>query len=695
MTERIIPVPEYPAAVTREALTAVHLMHRVVRGIPGHNDLTGGVLGPYLSPQNAGTNLYSHFPYLFADAVPCVPPRELRWLCVSSLFFLMHVVLTDAQLDEDERPRFTDVIFNNAFQSLAWRTLAKASTRKNLPWSALSSYYREYTNAVWSECQYCRGPRRAYSAADKTTIVARRCAVSKIVTRMLLELGDRNDLVGHVDESLDCFWLADCMRDDWRDWKADLKHGRMTYLLSRAIESGLGGQKYDLLAESARLEEIGKYIYGSGFLVDYLAEIAGHLEDARKSVSETGCSLWMRFLGSQISAVHSQRSHIIREMRSLQREHGRGQSRCDMSHPKNTLIAESSCVEADAATALRRAVKFASNCDVARGVTDFITPYGELDTWILAYLGCALHTARSSFVRWGEQGDILSERRIAELLAAIVTLSIERRRSNGWSANVSMPCDAETTAWVLRFLLMSPDPPVSVAEAWNMLMAFRRSDGGFSRFTAHAAGPAFPAWSVSHPEVSGLVLGTLPFLNTKVARSWNEDSWKYLRASRGPDGLWRSYWWEGQTYATFHCLSATQASGYSTEKQDYDEVLHELLGQQEFNGSWGDTLRGRSTVFETAWAVRLLLRFRQESAVEARKRAIRWLISEQLPDGSWLSEPVLRFPFGSDFAPWKFNNWSLDSSAGYGSLIRDHRRLATTASAISAIADFVNAQTTD
>lgn len=164
----------------------------------------------------------------------------------------------------------------------------------------------------------------------------------------------------------------------------------------------------------------------------------------------------------------------------------------------------------------------------------------------------------------------------------------------------------------------------------------------------------------------------------------------YLWQARQGRPLWPAYWLEGETYSTLSCTAALLACGQSLEADDMGELIAELLLRQSADGSWGRETRGISAAFETAFAIKLLLKLGAgRQCWRSVAAGMRWLLLHQLGDGSWCSEPMLRIPHKADEEPWKSENWKPDVPVGTGVLLRDHHRFLTTASVLSALTSFL------
>ncbi len=657
-------------------------LERISAEIPGYDDLKTSKFLRKVTLISTGENFFSHFPFLFADALPGVRLEQLRQLSLSALCFFSHALMCDELVDLSERPPYSAILAQNGYQARGWQLLAEAARGYELPWSALVGYYEQHAGAVLLECRdHRRGPEH-YSNSDLFRVVARRCAMSKIITRALCAIGGRNELVQPLDDSLDRLWLVECMLDDWTDWKADLTEGRFTWFLTQACEGAGIADSLDRQPLDRQAQRLGRYIYGSGFLLDYLNRAAAYLEEARTLARSAGCWRWDQFLTGRLLIVHAKRSSVRRELQSLSVEHSRQPYQLVPSGDRPDTLAGSLTV----AESARRAVDFVvSGYQKGSGFADFMTPHGCPEIWTSAYVGCALQTWHALGL-----GERIQQDSVRTALQGVARLLIASRQENGWAANSQMPADAETTAWCIRFLaaagMLSEIPPAAVA----FLEAHQREDGGFGRFLPEAAGPAFRAWTASSPDVSAVVSNALFDATGAPPSDTIRRGLQYLLDVRGNKPLWLPYWWEGRTFAAFHGVEALRICPEMCTVKVRSMIRDEIVGWEELQGCWGLRTVGKATFFETAHAVRLLLRLSiGRPTPPSALSGMKYLLQHQLEDGSWASTEMRRLPAGTDFTPWNSQDWKINDVESCGVLLRDHRHLFTTAAVLAAMADFI------
>jgi len=131
---------------------------------------------------------------------------------------------------------------------------------------------------------------------------------------------------------------------------------------------------------------------------------------------------------------------------------------------------------------------------------------------------------------------------------------------------------------------------------------------------------------------------------------------RFIKSIQRADGSWYGSWGCCFTYGTWFGVEGLILSG---ESPDSDELLRAcafLLSKQNANGGWGEDFtscydkayaaegmkrygNGGSGVVNTAWAL-LALMAAKSKEVEAVRRGIEYLTSQQLPNGDWKQEGI-------------------------------------------------------
>jgi hypothetical protein len=171
---------------------------------------------------------------------------------------------------------------------------------------------------------------------------------------------------------------------------------------------------------------------------------------------------------------------------------------------------------------------------------DYALLPGPSEDWITACTGLAL-------VSWPANSEC-----ILHLRAAANALH-GARRANGWGYDRRVPCDADSTAWTLRFL-SATDPCPSRAAA-NLLLLYLDERGAAHTFVE----PEARTWAEAHDDVTPVVglaliaIGGPPSIIRTVRQR--------VLASQKQNGAWHAFWWATDAYATARSLEFLAASG--------------------------------------------------------------------------------------------------------------------------------------
>ena len=148
---------------------------------------------------------------------------------------------------------------------------------------------------------------------------------------------------------------------------------------------------------------------------------------------------------------------------------------------------------------------------------------------------------------------------------------------------------------------------------------------------------------------------------------------RFLLASQEGSGGWAGFWGVDYTYGTFFAVSALLAAGLDREHVALRRALRFLLSRQREDGGWGERyeavmqgkeITGPSRIVQTAWALLALELAGPERAKGAIDRGVRYLIDNQLPDGSWPHDEAVGVFFNTavlDYRLYKlvFPSWAL------------------------------------
>jgi squalene cyclase len=313
---------------------------------------------------------------------------------------------------------------------------------------------------------------------------------------------------------------------------------------------------------------------------------------------------------------------------------------------------------------------------------DFETLAGQSSDWVTAFVTYAL--SRS-----------LDDSRV--LLPSIKELLFRQRPNGGWSYNESVPTDCDSTAWVLLALSTAPIArPSTLMRARRYLLGHQDDEsGGFStydprdgidRYLRVSNPRLLRGWYAAHPCVTAVAMRSLsdhahPTIRRAVRRAAD-----HLMRTREPCGRWRSYWWNGLSYGSYHALCALGGARI-IDRLECRRALDRVIADQRTDGGWTDRSLPNGDVFATAFSLLTLLLVPDEPSWTAAGRGVAFLLGAQEADGGWPSTPILRIPRPFSTEPGRETDW-IEDALGTGVVIADAARLFTTAAATWAVATY-------
>ena len=188
-----------------------------------------------------------------------------------------------------------------------------------------------------------------------------------------------------------------------------------------------------------------------------------------------------------------------------------------------------------------------------------------------------------------------------------------------------------------------------VQQALNFLNQHLDKNGGLATYIEKLARPyvekkyqyppdsvSVEGWCSAHPCVSAAATNLKDF---------GEKTFDFLRQTQRSDGSWQGYWWQNDEYTT---ALATKALARKKNTQDNRRVQLTIEWAKKRikpNGAVYSTVRGNDSPFATALCVQILnLADGKQETETLLNQAIKWLIQNQLSDGSWESSAMFRLP---------------------------------------------------
>ena len=262
---------------------------------------------------------------------------------------------------------------------------------------------------------------------------------------------------------------------------------------------------------------------------------------------------------------------------------------------------------------------------------------GSSEAWVTAVVACTLTAPPSA-------------RHIAGAVTAAAQALHTLRTPAGWGYNRHTAADADTTAWVWRFLSRIDD--YRGLPAIRDLVGFLAADGAARTF----AGEHHGAWARPHADVTPVV--GLALMSLDASADLLDRVRGAALSHRDARGLWRSYWWTTDAYAIARNLELLSARGAIPET--IERRIREWLEAETIATSAFDVAQ------QLAAAVSI------DSAQS--ERFCDALIEMQACDGGWAASRTLLVPAQRDVKP--------DAAAH---AYADEQRLMSTAMATAAL----------
>jgi len=609
-------------------------------------------------------NIYAYYPALFQEAFPSIPTEILCHLAWCGRAALDYILLYDYLLDSNCPPHPVILLGSYAVQREYLAGLQRLFPSSSAFWDYLTQCETETALALLNERQRRQNPLAPFTLDDVAHQAIGKASMARLGVVGLAVLTDQieSERVYGLIRSIDLYNFARQVTDDLLDWRRDYTARRISYLIASALISlNLTDPITDDSYPEANI--VGSALYTQASM-NYLNASEISLVEALELAQQYGhCPYWQQTLDEQLNTVRRQRATILEVI-----------TKTRFAVPRSTKnVNLANTVEAATTYLLMR--QESEGC-----WKDFATAAGESEDWVTGYVGWALCNSNKLPPE--------SKQR------AVAWLQASQFPEGGWGYHRRVVVDADSTAWCLRFLRQSGLAMQELAQALKVLLSHQHTSGGFSTYRQPDEIRSYmqmeetrdlSGWCEPQPCVTAAAVGALLACDQLPDTLALQNAMNYIVAHQQPDGSWHSYWWAGPHYATAYILNIIGRLNL-TETTSKTRAIEWFLGSQLIDGGWSHAPGQPSTPFFTALALSGLLATDELTPAiqHAVQQGTTWLIKNQEQDGSWYSSALLLLPEPQEREPWKIDKWPI-SILGTGIARRDHRRLFTTATVLTAL----------
>ncbi len=329
--------------------------------------------------------------------------------------------------------------------------------------------------------------------------------------------------------------------------------------------------------------------------------------------------------------------------------------------------------------AVERAIGFLSKSRNQEGLwSDFRLLYGS-DEYVTAYVGALLAgTGRASAMALSrEVWQPFGSRNIFT-------------RDGGWAYNRTLPEDADSTAWGIKFaynLGLKEKLRTTIAE--KFLRRHITYDGGIASYTAETAFRAvldkephkdMTGWLNAHPCVTAAAA---------VIPSFNRELLPYLLQHQLANGGWGAYWTSDTVFTASFAIEALKFGNYPEHQKAVDNGLNWIMGKFSDQPFLRNYHFPNGSPWATALAIRALVLAGSRPVQQSKMtEAVKWLLEQQKADGSWESSATMLMPAPMVRETCNNGDFTDDETRNRIPLYPDHKSLYTTATVIDALSLF-------
>ncbi len=241
-------------------------------------------------------------------------------------------------------------------------------------------------------------------------------------------------------------------------------------------------------------------------------------------------------------------------------------------------------------------------------------------------------------------------------------VQVPQLQPGGWAFEFHNNCypDIDDTAEVVLALRLGRLPGAedrlrddAISRALDWVRGMQNKDGGWASFdkdnnhgyvTALTFSDFGEVLDPSSADVTAHVLEMYGKLGYKTDQSFLQQAYRYLRQEQEDDGSWFGRWGVNYIYGLGAVLPALEAAGEDMHHPYIRRAVRWLIEHQNPDGGWGESCAsyidsaqrgvGSSTASQTAWAIMALVAAGYDDD-QATHFGVSFLLDTQLEEGDW------------------------------------------------------------
>ncbi len=240
-------------------------------------------------------SIYLVYPFYFATYFEGIEERKLFDLALCGNLYFSYLLMLDAFIDNEADG--ASLIALHAIHEKAIIKLTELFNTDSLFWNYFKLYSNSYFLGIEKEINLLKN-KKMYSYSLFKEITKAQCSFAKCSTSGLLVMSkiisDDDPFIKTQDE----FHIGLQILDDIKDWKADYKNNKSSWLLSVILSDKSFYDKLDKTND--KVNTIGKYIYLTDLGTNQIKKAILHFKKAKKLCASYNIPAWVNLIEKHI-----------------------------------------------------------------------------------------------------------------------------------------------------------------------------------------------------------------------------------------------------------------------------------------------------------------------------------------------------------------------------------------------------------